>query len=24
VEQYGACECLTGLELLHVVFGSGA
>jgi len=24
VEQCGACQCLTGFELLHIVFGSGA
>jgi len=24
VEQCGACQCLTGLELLHIVFRSGA
>ena len=24
VEQCGSCQCLTGLELLHVFFESGA
>ena len=24
MEQCGACQCLTGFELLHIVFGSGA
>jgi len=24
VEQCGACQYLTGLEMLHIVFGSGA